>query len=147
MLILIEKICTFKHLSLCNKDSVIQKCFRRFCTVCKSEKSVPCQPFERRDIPSECPSVHSSSCPDDVSYCPDARQTKASYVRTTWISVRTHLCIEKLLFQLAFVGTSQQPVRTLLSIRPSFRFFPKSNMGRLLQPSGRRGFPSGRTSP
>jgi len=33
-----------------------------------------------------------------------------------------------------------------LNIRSSFRFFPSSNMGRLLQPSGRRGFPSGRLS-
>jgi membrane-associated phospholipid phosphatase len=26
-------------------------------------------------------------------------------------------------------------------------FFPKANMGRLLQPSGRRGFPSGHATP
>jgi hypothetical protein len=31
-----------------------------------------------------------------VSYHPDAHQTKASFVRTTWIPVRTFLCVEKL---------------------------------------------------
>jgi hypothetical protein len=31
-----------------------------------------------------------------VSYRPDTHQTKASSVRTTWIPVRTFLCIEKL---------------------------------------------------
>jgi hypothetical protein len=57
-----------------------------------------------------------------VPYRPDARQTKASSVQTTWISVRTLICIEKLLFQLASVRTTQQPVRTTLSDRSSFRF-------------------------
>jgi hypothetical protein len=132
---------------LCNRDSAIQKCFGKFCTNCKLEKPVPCQPSGRCVIPFGRPSVHTSSRPDDVSYCPDARQTKASSVRTTWISVRTLLCIEKLLFQLTSIQTSQQPVRTPLSIRPSFRFFPKSNMGKLLQSSRRRGFPSRRASP
>jgi hypothetical protein len=115
---------------LFNRDSAIQKCFRKFCTVCKSEKSVPCQPSGRHVIPSGRPSVHTSSRPD-------VRQTKAS-------SVRTLHYIEKLLFQLAPVWTSQQPVRTPLSIRPSFRFFPSSNKGRLIQSSGRCGFSSGR---
>jgi hypothetical protein len=132
---------------LCNRDSTIQKCFRKFCIDCKSEQPVPCQPSGRHVIPSGRPSVHTSSHPDDVSYCSDARQTKVSSVQTTWISVRTLLCIEKLLFQLASIRTSQQPVRTPLSILPSFRFFPKSNMGRLLQPSGRCRFPFGRASP
>jgi hypothetical protein len=62
------------------------------------------------------------SCPDDVSYCPDVLQTKASSVRTMWFSVRTLLCIKKLLFQLASVRTTQQPIWTTLSVRSSFRF-------------------------
>jgi len=105
-----------------HRDSTIQKCFRWFCTVYKLEISFPCQPSGRRVIPSGRSSVHSSSFPEDVPYHPDARQTKASSVRTMWISVRTLLYIEKLLFQLASIQTSQQPVRTTLSDR-SFRFF------------------------
>jgi hypothetical protein len=100
---------------LFNRDFAIQKCFRRFCTICKLENSVPCQPSGRHVIPSGRPSVPSSKRPDDVSYRQDARQTKASSVRTMWFSVRTLLCIEKLLFQLA-------SVRTTLSVRSSFIF-------------------------
>jgi hypothetical protein len=35
-----------------------------------------------------------ASRPDDVSYRPDAQLSKASAVRTTWIPVRTFLCVE-----------------------------------------------------
>jgi hypothetical protein len=63
-----------------------------------------------------------------------------------WISVRTLICIEKLLFQLASVWMSQQLVRTTLSDWAS-DFFTSSNIGRLLQPSGQRGFPFGRSTP
>jgi hypothetical protein len=37
-----------------------------------------------------------ASRPDDVSYRPDAHQTKASSIWTKWISVWTFLCVEKL---------------------------------------------------
>jgi len=47
-----------------------------------------------------------------------------------WISVRTLICIEKLLFQLAFVQTFQQPVRTTLSDRAS-DFLSKSKYGKI----------------
>jgi len=90
-----------------------------------------------------CPLFH----PSDVPYRPDAQTDLASFVRTTWTSVRTLYCIEKLLFQLVSVRMSHQLVWMPLSIRPSFRFFPSSFMGRLMQPSGRRGFPFGRASP
>jgi hypothetical protein len=118
-----------------------------FQKILQSEKSVPCQPSRRCVIMSGRSSVHCSIRLDDVPYRPDAQTDLASFVRTTLISVRTLHCIEKLLFQLASVQTSKQPVWTPLSIRPSFRFFPSSVMGRLMQLSGRRGFPSGRTSP
>jgi hypothetical protein len=39
-----------------------------------------------------------------------------------WFSVRTLLCIKKLLFQLASVQMTQQPVRMTLSDRSSFIF-------------------------
>jgi hypothetical protein len=115
---------------LFNRDSTIQKCFRGFCTVCKSEKLVPCQPSGRRVIPSGRSYVLSSSHPDDVSYRPNARQTKASSVRTTWISIRTLICIEKLMVQLASVWTIQQTVRTTLSDRASY-FLYKSKYGKI----------------
>jgi len=115
---------------LFNRDSTIQKCFRRFCTVCKSEKSIPYQPFRRRVIPSGRSSIHSSSRSDNVPYYPDARHTKASSVRTTWIFFRTLLWIEKLLFQLASVWTTQQPVQTTLSDRAS-DFLSKSKFGKI----------------
>jgi hypothetical protein len=74
-------------------------------------------------VQTTCHTVHSSSRPDDMPYRLDARQTKASYVRTTWISVRTLICIEKLLFQLA-------SVRTTLRDRAS-DFLSKSKYGKI----------------
>jgi hypothetical protein len=53
------------------------------------KNSVPCQSSGR-------PAVQSTSRLDNVSYRPDAHQTKASSVRTTWIPVWTFLCVEKL---------------------------------------------------
>jgi len=48
------------------------------------------------------------------------------------------------LLQLDSVWTFQQPVRITLSARQASGFLSKdTNMGRLLQPFGRRGFPSG----
>jgi hypothetical protein len=93
------------------------------------------------------PDAHLSIRQDDVPYRPDAQTDLASSIRTTWSSVRTLHCIEKLLFQLPSVRTSQQPVRTPLSFWPSFRFFPSLFTGRLMQPSGRREIPSGPASP
>jgi hypothetical protein len=107
---------------LFNKDSAIQKCSRDSTLFASQEKSVPCQPSGWRLIPSGRSSVHSSSSLDDVPYRPDARQTKVSSVRTTWISFQTLLWIEKLLIQLASVQTIQQPVPTTLSDQSSFRF-------------------------
>jgi hypothetical protein len=97
----------------------------------KSEISVPCQPSGRHVISSGRSSVHSSIRPDDVPYRPDARQTIAS-------SVRTLICIDKLLF-----GCLSSPSRRL-SVIGLHIFFPSSNKGRLLQPSERRGYPSRR---
>jgi hypothetical protein len=107
---------------LFNMDSAIQKCSRDSTLFASQEKSVPCQPSGRRVIPSGRSSVHSSSRPDDMPYRPDARQTKASSFRTTWIFVWTLLCIKKLLFQHASVRMIQQLVWTTLSDRSSFRF-------------------------
>jgi len=110
---------------LFNRDSTIHKCSRVSALSASQEKLVPCQPSGRHVIPSGRSSVHSSSRLDNMPYGPDARQTKASSVRTKWISVQTLICIEKLLFQLASVRTTQQPVRTTLSDR-ALDFLSKS---------------------
>lgn len=91
----------------------------------QSEKSVPCQPSGRHVIPSGPSSVHCSIRPDDLPYRPDAQTDLASFVRTTWISVRTLHCIEKLLFQLAPVQTSKQPIRTTTSDQSASDFLSK----------------------
>jgi hypothetical protein len=75
---------------------------------------IPCQPSGRR--------VH----PDRTPYRP------ASSVRTTYLFVRTLHCIEKLLFQLASIWTSQHPVRTSISDRSASDSFQVQNMGRLI---------------
>jgi len=115
---------------LFNRDSTIQKCSRDSALFESQEKSVPCQPFGRCVIPSGRSSVHSSNRLDVVPYRPDARQTKASSVWMTWISVRTLLCIEKLLFQLTSIETIKQPVWTTLSDWAS-DFLSKSKYGKL----------------
>jgi hypothetical protein len=78
---------------------------------------IPCQPSRRRVILSGRPSVHCSIRPDDV-FIPIGRQTDQHHLFGRRIfSVRTLHCIEKLLFQLASVRTSQQLVRTPISTR------------------------------
>jgi hypothetical protein len=94
-------------------DFAIQKCSRRFCTVCKSENSASCQSSERHVIPSGSWAVQCINHLDDVTYHLDAHQTKASSIRTTWILVGTFLYSRSFeLLQLAYVWTIQQPIRT-----------------------------------
>jgi hypothetical protein len=56
-----------------------------------------------------------------VSNRPDAHQTKASSVRTTWIPVRSSFSKSFELLQLASVRMIQQPVWTILNIRSSLK--------------------------
>jgi hypothetical protein len=67
-----------------------------------------------------------ASCPDDLSYRPDAHQTKASTVQTTWIFVRTFLCVEKLWTALACI----RPDDSQCSIKLK-DFFPKHRYGKI----------------
>jgi hypothetical protein len=99
--------------------------FQKIYTVYKSEESVPCQPSGRLCHPVRTPIYplfHPSRRRAIPSGCPT---NQAPLVWTTCISVRTLHYIEKLLFHLASVRTTQQPVRPPFSIRSSFRFFPK----------------------
>jgi hypothetical protein len=88
------------------------------------------------------------SRPDDVSYRPDAQQSIASFVRTTWISVQNFPCVKKLQTAPACIRSGCCGCFSSPSGRPSFRIsFQNTNMGILLQPSKRRGFPSGCAKP
>jgi hypothetical protein len=84
------------------------------------QKTLHCEKDRRFQIPyqpSERPSVHYSICLADV-FIPTRRQTDQHHQSGRRIfSIRTLHCIEKLLFQLASVQTSQQPVRTPISTR------------------------------
>jgi hypothetical protein len=59
-----------------NMDSTYQSIFRRLCTAKKIEEfKFPISSPDDRAISSGRPSVNRSSCPDDVPYRPNARQT------------------------------------------------------------------------
>jgi hypothetical protein len=91
-----------------------------------------------------CHPVWTPSCPDDVSNRLDSHQTKASFVRTTWIPVLTFLCVKKLRTAPACIRPdvlAAHPDDSQCSTKLQI-FFPKSDMGRLLQPSGRCEFSS-----
>jgi hypothetical protein len=86
---------------------------------------------------------------DDVSYRSDAQLSKASSVQTTRTFRLTFLCVEKLRTALACIRLDVLAARPddsqcLTSLRISFQ---NRVMGRSLQPSGRRRFPSGRAHP
>jgi hypothetical protein len=78
----------FIVMMLFNRDSAIQKSFRRFCLQVR-KSPVPCQPSGRSCHPVRmpiCPSFH----PSGRHAIPSGRPTnQASSVRTTYISVRT----------------------------------------------------------
>jgi hypothetical protein len=78
--------------------------------------------------------AHLSTVPSVRTTCHTVRtpDRPASSVRTTYLSFHTLHCIEKLLFQLASVWTSQQPVRTSISDRSASDSFQVQDMGRLI---------------
>jgi hypothetical protein len=114
-----------------NRDFTIQSTFRRFCTACKSEEFW--FPVSRPDDVSSLPDAYMSTIPSVRTTCHIIRTPtdQASSVWTTCISVRTLLCIEKLLFQLSSVRTTQQPVRTTSSDRSASDFLSKIIYGKI----------------
>jgi hypothetical protein len=111
-----------------NRDSTCQSIFRRLCIAKKIEDfrfpvSRPDDVLSRSD--AHLSTVQSVQTPD----------RPVSSVQTTYLSVRTLHCIEKLLFQLASVRTSQQPIRTTISDRSASDSFQVQNMGRLIRRS------------
>jgi hypothetical protein len=110
---------------LFNRDSSIQNASRRFCTVCKSENSVPCQ-LSRR--PSGCPTIQSIICPDDENI-----PSEPSFVSRSFESAPA--C-----FRPDVSAARLDDSQCSTSFRISFQ---NTVMGISLQPSGRRGIPSG----
>jgi hypothetical protein len=136
--------------SLVCKDAVLQgiPLFRVMSedSVYKSENlRFPVSRPDDRAIPSGCPSVHCSIRLDDVSYRPDARHTKHHPSgRRTFPSGPSTVSRS---FYPACIRPNDSATRPDASqYSTNFRFFPSSNMGRLIQPSGRCGIPSGRAS-
>jgi len=127
-----------------NRDSTIQSDVRSFCTAYKSEEFgslsavwMTCHPV-RTPI---CPLFH----PSKRRAIPSGRQTdQASSVQTTYIFRPDLYCIEKLLFKHCIRPNVSAAVRTPLSDRSASDSFQVQFKGRLLQPSGRRRFLSGR---
>jgi len=119
------------------KDVVLQgiPLFKRVSedSACKTENlRFPVSRPDDRAIPSGRPSVHCSIRPDDVSYRPDARQTKHHPSGRRAFSVRTSTISRSYCSSIASVRTSQQPVRTPLSDRSASNSFQVQFKGRLL---------------
>jgi hypothetical protein len=115
-----------------NRDSTCQRIFKRLCTAKKIEDFR--LPVSRLDDVLSNPDAHLSTAPFVRTTCHTVRtpDRPASSIRTTYLFVRTLHCIEKLLFQLASVRTSQQPVQTFISDRSTSDSFQVQNMGRLI---------------
>jgi len=149
VLVLLASFCVWTKSLVC-KDAVLLgiPLFRAlsedFALLSRQKFSVPCQPSGRSYHPVRTP-IYPLFHPSGRRVLPSGCQThQASSVRTTYIFRSDLYCIEKLLFQPVSVRTSQQPVRTPLSDRSDSDSFQVQFKGRLLQPSGRRRFPSGR---
>jgi hypothetical protein len=120
-----------------NRDSTCQSIFRRLCTAKKIEDFR--FPVSRPDDLLSRPNAHLSIAPFVRTTCHTVRtpDRPASSVWTTYLSVRNLHYIKKLMFQLASVRTSQQPVRTSISDRLASYSFQVQNNGRSIHPSGR----------
>jgi len=113
-----------------------------------SQKIFGSLPAVRTTVPFHL-DAHLSTIPSVQTTCHTIRTPdRASIIRSGDVDFRLDPSLHReASVPVCIRPTSQQPVRTPLSIRPSFRFFPFLVMGRLMQPSGRLGFPFGRASP
>jgi hypothetical protein len=130
----------FIVMMLFNRDSAIQKCFQKILHSLQVRKfgSLPavrtpsCQAIQMM--------CHTIRTPIRLKHHPSGRHRFSSGPFSVSRSFE--------LLQLASVGTIQQPVWMTLSVRSRFKIsFQNTDMGRLLQPSRRHGFPSGPTHP
>jgi hypothetical protein len=137
--------CVFGQNHLCVKDAVHRD--STFSVMSRPEEiQVPCQPSERCVIPSGSSSVYCSIRSDDVLSCPDARQT--SIIRPDDVPLPSeHSTVSR-----SFCSSLLRPDVSAASPDAhqhliSHRFFPSSKEGKINQPFGRCGIPSGRVSP
>jgi hypothetical protein len=99
--------CVWTKSLMCNDAVKRDSTFRVMSedSACKSEEfQVPCQPSGQCVIPSGRPSVYCSIRPDDVSFCPDIRQTSIICPDDVFLPSGHLHRIEKLLCQLAPFG-------------------------------------------
>jgi len=150
----------FSHGCCFYPESILHLCSsRRFCEVFKEvhfSSLLAVRTLIRqqhlsgqRVIPFGRPTVQCINHSDNVTYHPEVHQTKASSVWTTWIPVWTFLCVEKLRTASTCIlldDSAARPEDPQCSIKLQ-DFFPNTDMERLLQPSGGRGFLSGRAHP
>jgi hypothetical protein len=129
-----------------NKDSTIRSDVRRFCLLVRR-----IQDFLSavRTIEPSRPDAHLSTIPYVRTTCHTVQTLdRPSIIRLDDVSLRPDPPLYREgSIQLASVQTFQQHVRTPLSTRSVFDFFPSSKKGKINQPSGRCGILSGRASP
>jgi hypothetical protein len=124
---ILASFCVWKKSLMCkdvvNMDSTCQSIFITLCTAKKIEDFR--FPVSRPDDVLSRPDAHLSTVQSVRTTCHPVRtpDRPASSIRTTYLSVRTLHCIEKLLFQLASVRTSQHPIRTSISDRSALDSF------------------------
>jgi hypothetical protein len=130
---ILASFCVWTKSLLCkdavNKDSTIQSDVRQFCLLVRRIQDF-LSAF--RTIEPSHPDVHLSTVPS---------------VRTTWSFHPDATLYREGSIQLASVRTFQQHVRTPLNTQSVSDFFPSSKKGKINQPSGRCGIPSGCASP
>jgi hypothetical protein len=96
-----------------------------------------------RAIPSGRPSDHCSISPDDVPYRPNAIQTKHHSSKRRALPSGPTTVLRR--FYLACIRPDVSAARPDTSwYSTSLRFFPSSDKGKIVQPSGRSGIPSRR---
>jgi len=135
----LDSFCVWTKSLMCkdavNRDSTCQSIFRRLCTAKKIEDFR--FPVSRPDDELSHPDAHLSTVPSVRTTCHPVQtpDRPVSSIRMTYLSVLTLHCIEKLLFQLASIRTSQHPVRTSISDRSASDSFQVQDMGRLIHRS------------
>jgi len=152
------QFCLCKHilfLFFFSRSEYMVKCVSILASFCVWTNSLMCKDVVNRD--STCQSIFRWLCtakkiedfrlfvsfPDDVSSRPDARQT--SNIRPNDISFRPDPPLYRVASDSACIRrTSQQPVRTSIVI-DQLQILSKFRYGKIDSPSGRCGFPSGRT--
>jgi len=112
-----------------HKDSTIQK-------------SVPCQPSGLSSHPVRTSIYHRSIRPDDVPYRPDSRQTK-HHPSGRRVSPSGPSTVLRRFYPACICPDVSSACPDASQYSNSLRFFPSSNKGKIDQPSGRCGIPSG----